>query len=238
MGAESSIRRQYLEAMGILAWARRMPVSSFPADTALPSAAEAEPALLPQVRADPGVASDWSSLQHAVATCTKCVLHQKRRQTVFGTGDLNAAWLFIGEAPGAEEDRQGEPFVGPAGKLLNEMLFALGIKRKQVYIANVLKCRPPNNRDPRPEEVEMCEPYLIHQIALIQPQVIIALGRHAAHSLLRTELPLGRLRARRLSYQDTPLVVTYHPAYLLRNPIDKRKVWQDLCLARSIVERA
>jgi DNA polymerase len=177
-------------------------------------------------------------LQHEVATCTKCVLHQRRRQAVFGTGDLNAAWLFIGEAPGVEEDRRGEPFVGPAGKLLNEMLFALGIKRERVYIANVLKCRPPNNRDPRPEEVEMCEPYLIRQIALIQPQVIIALGRHAAHSLLRTEQALGKLRARRLSYQGTPLVVTYHPAYLLRNPIDKRKVWQDLCLARSIVEGA
>jgi DNA polymerase len=180
----------------------------------------------------------WDALEQEVRTCTKCPLHQGRTQAVFGVGSRQAEWLFIGEAPGVQEDRQGEPFVGRAGPLLNAMLFALGLAREQVYIANVLKCRPPNNRDPLPEEVACCEPYLLRQIALLNPRLIVALGRHAAHSLLRTELPLTRLRGRRMSYHGIPLVVTYHPAYLLRNPVDKRKVWDDLCLARSIVEAA
>ena len=180
---------------------------------------------------------DWAALEQAVRDCRRCALHQTRKQAVFGTGNREARWLFVGEAPGADEDRQGEPFVGRAGKLLNAMLFALGLKRQDVYIANVLKCRPPNNRDPRPEEVIQCEPYLLRQIELLRPGVIIALGRHAAHSLLKTELPLGRLRGQKMDYHHTPLVVTYHPAYLLRNPADKRKVWQDLCLAKRIAEQ-
>jgi DNA polymerase len=143
--------------------------------------------------------------------------------------------MFVGEAPGADEDAQGEPFVGRAGQLLNAMLFAIGLKREEVYIANVLKCRPPGNRDPQAQEVDQCEPYLVRQIELIRPRLIVALGRHAAHSLLKTELPLARLRGQRLSYHDTPLIVTYHPAYLLRTPSDKKKAWDDLCLARDIL---
>ena len=142
----------------------------------------------------------------------------------------------MGEAPGADEDKQGEPFVGAAGQLLNAMLHALGLKRQEVYIANVLKCRPPNNRDPRPAEVESCEPYLVRQIQLLQPRVIVALGRHATHSLLKSDLPLGKLRARQHSYHGIPLVATYHPAYLLRTPGDKRKAWDDLCLARAVIQ--
>lgn len=179
---------------------------------------------------------DWAPLQRAVAACTQCRLHATRTQTVFGVGNPRARWLFVGEAPGADEDRQGEPFVGRAGQLLNAMLYAIGLKREDVYIANVLKCRPPGNRDPQPDEVAHCEPYLIRQIALIQPRLIVALGRHAAHSLLKTEIALARLRGQRLAYHDIPLVVTYHPAYLLRTPGDKRRVWDDLRFAQSIVE--
>ena len=178
--------------------------------------------------------AEWASLEQAVRTCTKCALHATRTQTVFGVGSRAARWMFIGEAPGVDEDRQGEPFVGRAGQLLNAMLFAIGLKREEVFIANVLKCRPPGNRDPQPDEVAQCEPYLIQQIQLIQPRLIVALGRHAAHSLLKTEMPLSKLRGQRLSYHGTPLIVTYHPAYLLRTPTDKRKVWDDLCLAKTI----
>ena len=181
---------------------------------------------------------DWSSLEVAVSGCIKCPLHTTRTQTVFGIGNRKAQWMFIGEAPGADEDAKGEPFVGRAGQLLNGMIAALGLKREAVFIANLLKCRPPNNRDPQPGEVEQCEPYLVRQIALIQPKVIIALGRHAAHSLLKTDLALARLRGQVLSYQDIPLVVTYHPAYLLRTPSDKRKAWEDLCRARNLLPKA
>ncbi|MHB8549751.1 MAG: uracil-DNA glycosylase [Acidiferrobacterales bacterium] len=180
----------------------------------------------------------WEALEQAVSGCAKCDLHRGRTRTVFGTGNRHARWMFIGEAPGSEEDRQGEPFVGRAGQLLNAMLFATGLGREEVYIANVLKCRPPNNRDPQPDEVQHCEPYLVRQIELIQPQMIVALGRHAAHSLLRTELALGKLRGQLLHYHGIPLIVTYHPAYLLRNPADKRKAWEDLCLARRLMEAA
>jgi DNA polymerase len=186
----------------------------------------------------PAAPMDWEALAQTVRTCTRCGLHTTRTQTVFGVGHRQAHWLFVGEAPGADEDRQGEPFVGRAGQLLNAMLQALGLRREDVYIANVLKCRPPENRDPRPEEVEQCEPYLVRQIALIRPRIIVALGRHAAHSLLKNDLPLGKLRGTRHRYHDTPLVVTYHPAYLLRTPSDKRKAWQDLCLARAAVLEA
>jgi DNA polymerase len=176
------------------------------------------------------------ALANEVAACVKCPLHSSRTQTVFGVGSAGAQWMFVGEAPGVQEDLQGEPFVGRAGQLLNAMLAAMGLKREQVYIANVLKCRPPNNRDPQPHEVECCEPYLLRQIELINPRIILALGRHAAHSLLKSDLPLAKLRGRRLTYHGIPLVVTYHPAYLLRNPVDKRKAWDDLCLARDVVK--
>jgi DNA polymerase len=183
------------------------------------------------------VGGTLKQLQLQVAVCTACSLHQTRTQTVFGVGNSSADWMFVGEAPGAEEDQQGEPFVGRAGQLLNAMLFALGLPRQQVYIANVLKCRPPNNRDPLPQETEACEPFLLQQIELIKPRIIVALGRHAAHSLLKTGDALGSLRGRTHDYHGTALIVTYHPAYLVRSPAEKRKAWDDLCLARSLVDQ-
>jgi uracil-DNA glycosylase len=237
------IRHRYLDALGITRWEpRRGPAASSQPKSTAPLASPVAAEISSAKPAVPGLAPatavhslDWTELASAVSACTRCSLHATRKQTVFGVGDRRARWMFIGEAPGADEDRQGEPFVGRAGQLLNAMLFAIGLKREEVYIANVLKCRPPGNRDPQPEEVEQCEPYLLRQIELIQPRLIVALGRHAAHSLLKTEVPLGKLRGQRLSYHGTPLIVTYHPAYLLRNPADKRKVWDDLCLARSVV---
>jgi DNA polymerase len=181
---------------------------------------------------------EWLSLQHQVKQCVRCELHKTRTQTVFGVGDESADWMFVGEAPGAEEDRQGLPFVGRAGQLLTAMITALGMRREKVYIANVLKCRPPNNRDPMGTEVRTCESFLHQQVAHVQPQIIIALGRFAAQSLVKTTRPIGKLRNHVYTFEDTgiPLVVTYHPAYLLRNPLDKRKTWQDLCLAKKVLE--
>jgi DNA polymerase len=182
----------------------------------------------------------WQELRSEVAACTRCELHKNRTQTVFGVGDPNADWLIIGEAPGAEEDRQGEPFVGRAGKLLNSMLMAIGLERKQVFIANILKCRPPSNRDPKPEEVISCESYLKQQIEWIKPKLILALGRVAAQNLLKVETPIGKMRGQRYEYPDpkVPVVVTYHPAYLLRSPKEKRKSWQDLQLAMQIYKES
>jgi uracil-DNA glycosylase family 4 len=179
---------------------------------------------------------DWDALRASVAACEACALCQTRRNTVFGVGDPRADWMVIGEAPGEQEDRLGEPFVGPAGQLLDRMLHAVGRRRdgqqaQGVYIANVLKCRPPANRNPHPEEVVRCEPYLMRQVALVQPRIILAMGRFAVQSILRTDEPIGRLRGRVHRYQGVPVVVTYHPAYLLRNPADKAKAWADLCLA-------
>lgn len=179
---------------------------------------------------------DWPQLKEAVANCTACDLHKTRTQGVPGVGDEKADWLIIGEAPGADEDEQGEPFVGQAGKLLDAMLAAIGLKRgDNVYITNVLKSRPPGNRNPAPEEVAACMPYLERQIQLIQPKVILALGRFAVQSLLNTEEAIGKLRGRVHQYQGTSLIVTYHPAYLLRNLPDKEKAWEDLCLAREVM---
>ena len=190
------------------------------------------------IAADPAgkVVLDWEALQREVAGCRLCPLHEGRTQTVFGVGDANADWMLIGEAPGAEEDRRGEPFVGRAGKLLDSMLMALGLDRQQVFIANILKCRPPNNRDPRPEEILACENYLNQQINTVKPRLILALGRVAAQNLLKTETPIGKMRGKRFHYGDPPIpvVVTYHPAYLLRSPREKRKSWQDLQLAMNI----
>lgn len=177
-------------------------------------------------------ALDWDALRQAVATCIRCPLHATRTKPVFGVGDQHADWLIVGEAPGGEEDRQGEPFVGQAGKLLDAMLAAIGLKRgDDVYIANVLKSRPPGNRDPKPDEVAACIPYLERQIDLIRPKIILALGRFAAQSLLLTEASISRLRGRVHEYRGVPMLVTYHPAYLLRNPADKAKAWEDLRLA-------
>jgi DNA polymerase len=243
MALPENLRRQYLEAMGIPVWVSRTPPVQVTEQanataTAAPQSISARPAPA-AISAVTGVGTmDWDALATAVSGCTKCRLHATRTQTVFGVGNRRAQWMFVGEAPGADEDRQGEPFVGRAGQLLNAMLFAAGLKREEVYIANVLKCRPPGNRDPQPDEVEHCEPYLIRQIELIQPRLIVALGRHAAHSLLKTEQPLARLRGQKLSYHGIPLIVTYHPAYLLRNLVDKRKAWEDLCLARQLMGSA
>ncbi len=216
-------RRAYLDAMGIEVWLPRDEPDIDP------------PLEAPAAGAD---ALDWGELKDCVASCTRCELHQSRTQTVFGVGNPNASWMIIGEAPGAEEDRRGEPFVGRAGKLLDEMLRAIGQARSDVFIANILKCRPPNNRDPRTDEVAQCREYLERQISLVDPSIILAVGRIAAQNLLGTDSPVGRLRGRRHSLGDVPLVVTYHPAYLLRSPSQKRKAWEDLSLAQSLAREA
>jgi DNA polymerase len=187
----------------------------------------------------PEIQAQWDALKAEVLACKKCSLHGTRAQGVFGVGNRRADWLIIGEAPGAEEDRQGEPFVGRAGQLLNAMLKAIGLPRETVFIANVLKSRPPGNRDPKPEEVAACLPYLMRQIALLQPKLMLAVGRIAAQNLLATDVSLGRLRGQVHTFGElnTPLIVTYHPAYLLRTPADKRKAWEDLKFARSVFQR-
>lgn len=209
------LRRYYLDAMDIQVW-------------------EAQPAL---EEADSQQRRElWTRLEQAVSDCTRCELHASRTHAVFGTGNRNADLLIIGEAPGRDEDLQGEPFVGRAGQLLNAMLAAIGFQREQVYIANILKCRPPGNRDPRPEEAELCHSWLQQQIELIDPEVILAIGRIAAHNLLKTDDSVSAMRGRQHSYDGIPLVVSYHPAYLLRKPIEKRKSWQDLKLVKSLLQ--
>jgi uracil-DNA glycosylase len=179
----------------------------------------------------------WIELKQAVPACTACALHQSRTQTVFGVGDENADWMLIGEAPGAEEDRLGDPFVGQAGRLLDNMLAALHLSReKNVYIANVLKCRPPANRNPEPEEVAKCTPHLLKQIELVKPKLIIAMGRFAAQTLLNTDATIASLRGKVHRYAGVPLIVTYHPAYLLRTLPDKAKAWADLVFAKKTME--
>ncbi|MHB0973721.1 MAG: uracil-DNA glycosylase [Thiobacillus sp.] len=198
---------------------------------------EAPPASRPPLTAAGSPSTTWDQLADAVARCTACKLSATRTQGVLGVGDRNADWLIIGEAPGADEDAQGEPFVGQAGKLLDAMLASVGLKRgENVYITNVLKSRPPGNRNPEPDEVAACRPYLLAQIELIQPKLILALGRFAAQSLLGTDEAIARLRGRVHRFQDVPLVVTYHPAYLLRNLPDKARAWEDLCLARRTMQ--
>ncbi|WP_245536657.1 uracil-DNA glycosylase [Thiothrix nivea] len=183
---------------------------------------------------------DWQELRATVLACTRCDISKTRANAVFGIGNQQADWMVIGEAPGAEEDKQGEPFVGKAGQLLNNMLLAIGMPRATVYIANILKCRPPNNRDPKPDEATNCRGYLERQIELVNPALILVVGRIAAQNLLQTDAPLARLRGRehRAPLTGTPVIVTYHPAYLLRQPADKRKAWQDLLLAREISARS
>jgi uracil-DNA glycosylase family 4 len=235
-------RGDYLAALGLTDWRQRRPLAtglvanpaaSLPAME--PTPADLQP--MPQIRIATGSGADsWEAVAGEVAGCTRCELHQCRTRTVFGVGDREASWLVVGEAPGADEDRQGEPFVGRAGQLLNAMLLGIGLQREQVYIANVLKCRPPNNRDPFPEEVARCLPYLERQIALLRPRIMLAVGRIAAQNLLATDTPIGKLRGRVHAFgtQRIPLVVTYHPAYLLRSPTEKRKAWEDLKFARRV----
>lgn len=255
-------RLAYLQAMGIQAWELRFPPVEEEAESNSPSPPPlaTEPPIRPTSQteqrpvavepahptptdagnqalneASPATSTglcDWEGLQAQVAACTRCPLHQTRTQTVFGVGDPDADWMVVGEAPGEQEDLQGEPFVGRAGQLLNEMLLAIGLERREVFIANILKCRPPSNRDPVPSESEACESYLKQQLAMVKPRIILAVGRIAAQNLLKTTTPIGQLRGRVHDYQGVPLVVTYHPAYLLRSPLEKRRAYDDLCLAR------
>lgn len=239
MSALDARRRAMLAHMDIEVWVPRATASApSPATSAagvshLAAAPPRPAATTIAPRAGDVATLDWDALAAAVATCQSCELAAGRTQTVFGVGRRDADWLIIGEAPGAEEDRRGEPFVGRAGQLLNAMLAALGLAREAVYIANILKCRPPQNRDPRPAEVAACERYLARQIALINPRLILAVGRIAAQNLLKVETPIGRLRGTVHRYGATaiPVVVTYHPAYLLRSPGEKAKAWSDLCFA-------
>ncbi len=241
---DEQARRAYLHAMGVDLWVRRARDESdsgagprggevfrgSPAEAALaPNAGELAIAQGNPPAAGAGAMS-WDALRGAVRECRACALCESRTQTVFGVGDQAADLLIIGEAPGQEEDRQGEPFVGRAGQLLDRMLAAIGLDRQRVYIANILKCRPPGNRDPRPEEVLSCEAFLRRQIELIGPRLILAAGRVSAQSLLRTDASVGRLRGRWFELGETgvPLRVTYHPAYLLRSPDQKAKAWDDL----------
>ena len=254
-------RLEYLRTLGVEAWERRdmpappaavqvtaePPAPTETARTRLPETAAPQLARIPVVTlaraagslVSPEVEAQWESLQGEVLSCTKCALHSTRTQGVFGVGNRRAEWLIIGEAPGAEEDRRGEPFVGRAGQLLNAMLKAIGLPREQVFIANILKSRPPGNRDPKPDEVAACLPYLMRQIALLQPRLMLAVGRIAAQNLLATDMALGRLRGQvhHFGELNTPLIVTYHPAYLLRSPADKCKAWEDLKFARSTFQR-
>lgn len=182
---------------------------------------------------------DWDALRETVRVCAACGLCKQRKQAVFGVGHLSAPWLFIGEGPGADEDEQGDPFVGQAGKLLDSMLAAIGIARgREVYIANVVKCRPPGNRTPTPEEAAACAPFLDRQIELVKPRLIVALGKSAAQRLLGTDASLASLRGKVHRYKGTPLIVTYHPAYLLRTLTEKAKAWEDLLFARRTLDAA
>ncbi|HEX3847760.1 MAG TPA: uracil-DNA glycosylase [Steroidobacteraceae bacterium] len=234
-----ALRREYLSALQLQSWSLRNAPTPAPVHEL---GREPRRALLAAEMGNPAAreaGADWTELRARVAACRRCDLCQTRTQTVFGVGNPQAAWLVVGEAPGAEEDRRGEPFVGRAGQLLNSMLRAIGLAREQVYIANVLKCRPPGNRDPSPLEAGECLPYLEQQIALIRPKIMLAVGRIAAQNLLKTDTPLGRLRLQvhRFGQSQVPLAVTYHPAYLLRTPGDKRKAWEDLKFAREVCAR-
>jgi len=248
--AWSERQRAMLGRMGLRVWQPSAVAAPEPAGEpeleriAAPASAQAVAAQA--VAAPPSAVAtlDWPALQAAVAACRACSLCESRTQTVFGVGHHEADWMVVGEAPGEQEDMRGEPFVGPAGQLLDSMLRALGLSRagegpaaERVYIANTLKCRPPRNRNPAPEEMAKCEPFLVRQIELVKPRIILAMGRFAVQALLRSSEAVGKLRGRVHSYQGVPLVVTYHPAYLLRNLPDKARAWEDLCLAATVAER-
>lgn len=240
-----------LREMGLRVWgpdAAPQPAAA-PVAAAEPSTPAAAPAPRPPGEEpapapDRVAAMDWAELRAAVAACCACALCERRTQTVFGVGNPRASWMVVGEAPGEQEDLKGEPFVGAAGRLLDRMLQALGLTRQesdpahQVYIANTLKCRPPGNRSPQPEELACCRPFLERQVELVQPKVILAMGRFAVQSLLGSSAPIGQLRGRVHAWRGRPLVVTYHPAFLLRSPAEKAKAWADLCLAASVVDEA
>jgi uracil-DNA glycosylase len=248
----------YLKAMGITEWVRRDVVSQAapiiekieekqeiietkPEIPEIKNIQQNQPITITQVAPeiedsrDKFILSlDWNNLEQRIKSCTDCPLHQERTNTVFGVGNRQAKWLILGEAPGQEEDKQGEPFVGRAGQLLNSMLFAVGLQRSDIFIANTVKCRPPNNRDPHPTEILSCAPFLTRQIELIKPSLILILGRVAVRRLLQKEDALGKLRGKIHEYQNIPVVITYHPAYLLRSPSEKAKAWEDLQFALSV----
>jgi uracil-DNA glycosylase len=240
---DQAARSSYLRALGIDLWVRRPHDTTVRAEATLDSqqrvSTSPPESRIPQEESIPSapqsstISADWPAIEAAVKSCVQCGLHKSRKQTVFGVGNRAAEWMVIGEAPGADEDAQGEPFVGRAGQLLNSMLKACGLKREQVFIANILKCRPPQNRDPTPAEVECCIPFLYRQIELVGPKLILCVGRIAAQNLLNTDTPIGKLRGKvhRLGVSQRPVVVTYHPAYLLRSPGEKRRAWDDLVLA-------
>lgn len=230
----SLTREQTLREMGLAPqWRLRAPAvieSGAAADAVAAANSDAK-------LANPGPGLDWEQLTDAVRDCRQCVLCEQRKQAVLGVGDRQADWLFVGEGPGADEDERGEPFVGQAGKLLDNMLAAIGLRRgNDVYIANTVKCRPPQNRTPEPEETAACWPYLERQIELVQPKLIVALGRPAAQALLQAEVKVGAARGQLHRYRDIPVIVTYHPAYLLRNLLDKAKAWEDLCYMRATMK--
>ncbi|HET9693402.1 MAG TPA: uracil-DNA glycosylase [Steroidobacteraceae bacterium] len=233
----------YLHALGVDVYVPREAVTTPIPDVIAPPPVPAvvAPVAPPVASVAPEAITDlgWDELRAVVATCRRCELHQTRTQTVFGVGNPRARWMFIGEAPGMEEDRQGEPFVGRAGQLLNAMIRALGMRREDVFIANILKCRPPGNRDPKPAEAVSCRGFLERQVALVDPTLVIAVGRIAAQALLMTETPIAKLRGKVHTFgsRNWPLIVTYHPAYLLRSPGEKRKAWQDLLQARQLFAR-
>lgn len=264
----TSRQASMLEAMGLRLWTRpvidqpalepirtRPPITDTAARPARRVGGEALDQRETKPRADHAIRSpdqaadaadvsamDWPALREAVSQCRACGLCESRTQTVFGVGHERAHWMVVGEAPGEQEDLLGEPFVGTAGRLLDNMLRAIALTRgeappeQSVYIANTLKCRPPRNRNPAPEELERCEPFLLRQIELVQPRIILAMGRFAVQSLLRSNEPIGRLRGRVHQYHGVPLIVTYHPAYLLRNLTDKARAWEDLCLAMDTLQ--
>ena len=215
--SEANRRAAYLGALGIDQWVPRRPV-------AVPAPA---PSAAPAV-------DEWSVLETCVRDCVRCGLHRGRTQTVFGSGSRTAEWMVVGEAPGAEEDRQGEPFVGRAGQLLTDIIEkGMRLSRADVYICNVVKCRPPQNRNPEPDEVATCSPFLFRQIELIAPEVLVTLGKFAAHALLSTDVPITRLRGQWQDFRGIPVMPTFHPAYLLRNPAEKKTVWQDIKLVMA-----
>lgn len=241
---DNATRLQYLQAMGIDVWVPRalaeppeaLPLAKQIPDTDPPIPVVEIPVVVKLdiehvVEAISSHEDNWELLERDVAGCQKCDLCKTRTQTVFGSGNKNPDWLLIGEAPGQSEDQQGLPFVGNAGQLLTEMLRACGLSRDEVFITNILKCRPPNNRDPKPDEIANCHDYLERQLALLQPKIIVAVGRIAAQALLNTHDPIGKLRGKVHQFGSTPLVVIYHPAYLLRSLSEKRKAWLDLQLA-------
>lgn len=230
----NATRLQYLEAMGIDTWISRIPPDQQQMLAVAETLDDADIHLMSGEHQSSASASDaekWDLLQAEVVQCKKCSLCDTRTQTVFGSGNRRAEWMVIGEAPGQQEDLQGQPFVGSAGLLLTEMLRAIGLERNEVYIANILKCRPPGNRDPKPDEGANCRDYLQRQQALIQPKIILAVGRIAAQTLLATDEPLSKLRGKKHTLNDTPVVVVYHPAFLLRSLSDKKKAWLDLQFA-------